>query len=175
MKTEKIETVKLERKPLEVAGLKSLTDDVLMAEVKDVLGYGQVDKAVTLRKVTEIFRELDIEPFDNKKVEAYKRVEAKRISRTYYRDYERRVVTGSWKSTPLAKYQKDVPAFALLRAAQIKKALNAASISGEFCVEELTKKSQTFTFDPFMVLHVAGKKIYTDVWNEPKFEGRRTK
>jgi hypothetical protein len=29
--------------------------------------------------------------------------------------------------------------------------------------------------DPFMVLHTCGKRLYTDVWNEPKFEGRRTK
>lgn len=169
-----IETVKLTRKPLEIAGLKSLTTDSLMVEVKEVLGYGQVDKAVELRKVTEIFRELDIEPFDEKKVEAYKRAEVKRIRRVRYNGYgDRYVTTGSWKSTPLAKYQKEVPAFALLRATQIKKALNAANIPGEFFVEELSKRTQNF--DPFMVLHVAGKKLYTDVWNEPKFEGRRTK
>ena len=172
----KVETaVKLSRKPLEVAGLKSLTDDALMAEVKDVLGYGQVDKAVTLKKVTDIFKELDIEPFDPVKVAAYKKSESSRITKTYYRDYNRVTTHGYWKSTPLNQYQREIPAFALLRATQIKKALNAANIESNFQIEELTKKSQSFVYDPFMVLHVAGKKLYIDVWNEPKFEGRRTK
>jgi hypothetical protein len=174
-----IETVKLIRKPVEAAGLKTLTEETLMAEIKDVLGYGEVDKAVELRKVAAILRELDIEPFESKRVEAYKKAEAKKLNKTSrrYRDYNSYTTTtrGVWKSTALRNYKREVPAFALLRASQIKKAMNAQSVNCDFIVEELGKTRQTIVVDPFMVLVAAGKKFYIDVWNEPKFEGRRTK
>lgn len=176
MTTQTVEEVKLIRKPLEVAGLKSLTEESLMAEVKEVLGYSEVDKAVELRKAAAILKELDIEPFENSRVEAYKRAEAKRITKTYRDSWgNTRQSKGYWKATPLRDYKKHVPGFALIRATEIKKAMNAAGINADFVVEELSRRTKTIVVDPFMILHVAGKKLYIDVWNEPKFEGRRTK
>lgn len=176
--------VKLVRKAIEVAGLKSLTEEDLMADVKEILGYGELDKAVELRKAAAVLNELGIEPFDNKTVEAYKRAQTKTLNkrRRYYNEYGDARITqtrGIWKSYDLnGGYKKEIPAFALIRAAQTKKAMAAAGVACNFTVEELTKKTNSTTIprpDPFMVLHVAGKKLYIDVWNEPKFEGRRTK
>jgi hypothetical protein len=172
--------VKLVRKPLEVAGLKNLTEETLMAEVREVLGYKEVDRALELRKVCTVLKGLDIEPFDNKRVEAYKKAEAKKLNKVrrhgYYGGYHNVTTTrGVWKSILLRNYTREVPAFALLRATAIKKAMTAQGINCDFSVEELTKKSHTIVVDPFMVLNAASKKFYIDVWNEPKFEGRRQK
>jgi hypothetical protein len=164
---------KLARKQVTVAGLKALTEEQMMADVRDVLGYGVADEAIQVKKVGEILRSLDIEPFDPKRVAAYKKEvikETRKNSRrsSYYYDAYR------WKNVPISRYTEPVPAFALMRAAQVQKALNAANIPAHFEVEELTKTRARINVDPFMVLVVGRQRLYIDVWNEPKFEGRRT-
>lgn len=167
---------KLSRVSVNVSNLKQLTDEDLMTEIKDVLGYGEVDKALELKKIAAIFSDLDIEPFSVQKVQAYKKEKAASLNRVRYTGWGDRVTTrGVWLRYQLRGYQKAVPAFALLRAAQVQKALNAANIQGTFFVEELTKRHTKTVVDPFMILEAAGKRFYLDVWDEPKFEGRRTR
>jgi hypothetical protein len=77
--------------------------------------------------------------------------------------------TFSWKMEPLSSHAKQVPLFALSRATEIIELLPEA----KFSVESLTWKDEVL--DPFLVMEVAGKKFYLDVWEEPKFEARRVK
>jgi hypothetical protein len=169
------------RRPIKTQGLKSLTTEV-MQEVKEVLGYDVLMEEVdVIRRVAEIFKKLEIEPLETKRVELYKKEMAASVTsksknyswngdgRRYYR-----TVKGVWRQKTLRGYTKAIPPFALLRANEIQKATQAAGIEGAFFVEELTRKHSTVIIDPFMVFVVAGKKFYTDVWDEPKFEGRRT-
>lgn len=173
-------TTQLTRKAVDVRGLKALSDEAVLAEVKEVLGYGGVDEALTLKRVAEVLAKLDIEPFDPKIVAAYKKEQADALkSRKRKRTgWGYTVATGVWVDSKIQDYKQGVPAFALLRATQVKKALTAQGIASAFHVEELTKRQHRvvlLNIDPFMVLHVGSKKFYLDVWNEPKFEGRRTK
>lgn len=168
--------MKLERAALVSSNLKAITEEAVMDEVKSLLGYGGVDKAKEWATVVEIFKELDIEPFNNATVSEYKREAAKKLNSSYRDSWgDIRETRGVWNKQLLRNYKGDVPAFALLRAAQVQKALNAANVQGTFYVEELTKRSRKIVVDPFMVLNVCGRWLYLDVWNEPKFEGRRTK
>ncbi len=70
----------------------------------------------------------------------------------------------------LKEYRKPVPEFAIARAIELKRELPQAY----FYVDELAGGTY-ITLDPFMVLGYGGNLYYIDVWNEPKFEGRRTK
>jgi hypothetical protein len=175
---------KLVRKKIETKELEQITDEGFVKEAKSLLGYRVLETAWTFKKVLDILNELGIEPFDDVKVVAYKaeRQEAlfKRTRRS--NNWGGTVTTttrGEWVMDRLSGYRKEVPAFALVRAAAVKKALNKAKIEGTFHVEELQKRTSRSesrpAFDPFMVLEVLDRKLYLDVWDEPKFEGRRTK
>jgi hypothetical protein len=75
----------------------------------------------------------------------------------------------SWNRVSLASYKEMVPLFALSRATSVVELLPEA----KFHVDSLLVDERVV--DPFLVLEVAGKVFYLDVWDEPKFEGRRTK
>ena len=174
---------KLARVKLEGKLLTEITDEKFVREAKQLLGYKVLDSAWTFKKVVEILAKLGIEPFDEEKVKAYKKEKQDSV---YTRTRKSNdwgttsiITKGEWVSVPLSGYKKEVPAFALLRAAQIKKELNKAKLASSFSVEELqTKTSRSEVrkmYDPFMVLEVGERRLYLDVWDEPKFEGRRTK
>lgn len=73
----------------------------------------------------------------------------------------------SWHSSPLPDYRGVVPAFALSRALELKQELPEAS----FGIESL--QAYTHTKDPFLYMDFGDRRYYLDVWDEPKFEGRR--
>lgn len=174
----------LVRQKMTVPEINAITDESFVKEAKRLLGYKVLDIAWSIKKISEVFVKLGIDPFDNEAVEAYKKEKEDSVYKRSARDngWGNTTVTitrGKWASTALDGYSKEVPAFALLRAAEVKKALNKAGISSTFEVEELkvttTRKKIVRDEDPFMVLVAAGRRFYLDVWDEPKFEGRRVK
>jgi hypothetical protein len=169
--------VKLTREAIDVEGVQALTDnDKLLREVQRVTGYQVLNEALRYKYVAEIFDNLGIEPFNDEKVKMYKAQMAKQNTHTRTTADQYRVRTvARWVDIPLRDYKRAVPAFALLRATQVQKALNKEGIKGELQVEELTIGKTREYVDPFMVLVVGDRRFYLDVWDEPKFEGRRTK
>jgi hypothetical protein len=74
----------------------------------------------------------------------------------------------SWNAVKLYSFNEKVPAFALSRALEVRKELPNSS----FFVESLVYRNEIV--DPFMFVQIGDEKYYLDVWDEPKFEGRRT-
>jgi hypothetical protein len=72
-----------------------------------------------------------------------------------------------WATRELRYSRAQVPAFALSRAIELKTELPTAT----FWVDSL--EAHKVTRDPFMVMRYEGADYYVDVWEEPKFEGRR--
>jgi hypothetical protein len=68
----------------------------------------------------------------------------------------------SWRRTKLAKYQGEVPEFALSRAIEIKERLPKV----RFYVDELTVEKR---YDPFLIAACGRERFYIDVWDEPEF------
>lgn len=174
------DVIKLTRGPLVTEDVAKMTDEKMLRDIDTLLGYKPVGEAVRLQTVAAIFKKLDIEPFDSEKVDKYKTQMRQRHSRTRtdsYGDIHR--TRASWDEIALTQYKKPVPAFALLRAMQVARELKKASIKHQFVVEELKSttsvEKRERNLDPFMVLHVDNQVFYLDVWDEPKFEGRRTK
>jgi hypothetical protein len=92
----------------------------------------------------------------------------------YARHKKASTVSASWNTHSLYGYSKAIPDFALDRAVAIKKGLPET----EFYVDELTQQfsdleTQKHVPDPFMVMTYKTVTLYLDVWDEPKFEGRR--
>lgn len=87
------------------------------------------------------------------------------------------VYSTSWTLDHLSSYREPVPDFAIERALQVKEALPGAT----FYVEHLRETVRGIateskpTPDPFLILAVGHLKLYLDVWDEPKFEGRRVR
>ena len=162
--------VKLQRKSVKSLSTMSASEAKMMQEVNALLGYGVGNTEAAYNSVLEILKKVDIDPLDPTKVEAYK----KEHTRTEYTSYgmNRYRHTYSWHTIELRKYKREIPAFVLARALQIQKAMNAMHIAGTFEVHELSYRSEYI--DPFLVLCVGKHKLYLDVWDEPKFEGRRT-
>lgn len=84
--------------------------------------------------------------------------------------------TAMWKQDWISQYRLPVPDFALARALAVKEVLPAAN----FLVETLEEQGRNVPVehtprppDPFLVLWLGDVKVYLDVWDEPKFEGRR--
>ena len=73
---------------------------------------------------------------------------------------------GYWNRTFLPSYNKAIPEFVLEKAIRIKEHLPEA----EFYVEHFEKGRP----DPFLVVQYKQKEYYIEVWDEPKFEGRKT-
>lgn len=83
-------------------------------------------------------------------------------------------ITGQWLERGLSYYDEAVPEFALARAVAIKKELPSADFYVEQLeVTEVSVETRKHVPDPFMVMHYGTVKLYLDVWDEPKFEGRR--
>lgn len=93
---------------------------------------------------------LGIDPLDDVKVQAYKVSKAAQTM-------------SYWTSTALESYDYPVPEFVLLRACELKEELPLAKFEVEY-----------MRVDPFLVMVYGSKRYYIDVWDEPKFEGRRT-
>lgn len=176
----------LVRKAVDIAPLEQITDEKFVNEAKKVLGYGVLSSAWTLLKGLQILKTLGIEPFEMKKLEAYKEAKAHKLDKKTserigsYGDRRYTTIKGVWKLIELEDYSREIPAFAIMRAAELKKALNKANIRSDFYVEELqtTKNSRVVEVprpDPFMVVKFANATFHIDVWDEPTFEGRRTK
>lgn len=86
------------------------------------------------------------------------------------------VYLGSWPTTLVSEYREPVPEFALERAMQIKSQLPDAQFGIEYIRQQTQQVSQprALQIDPFLVLLYGHMKLYLDVWDEPRFEGRRT-
>lgn len=159
----------LVRKAISVESLQEL-DSRTLAEARTVLGYGkQRPKQKQINIIAQVFRELEIEPFDNRTVKRYKsnlvREKNSRISiNAYTRWY--------WGRFEISRYRRPIPLFALARAVSLTKALTRAGVGSRVEIETLRRYRDD---DPFMVLVAAGCRFYLDVWDEPKFEGRRRK
>lgn len=75
-----------------------------------------------------------------------------------------------WNWTEISAYKDKIPAFALMRAMAVRGEYPSAG----FWVEHLRERSsEPMNVDPFLVVNIGGSFYYVDVWDEPKFEGRR--
>jgi hypothetical protein len=88
-------------------------------------------------------------------------------------------VRASWNSTGVTDYTSPIPTFAVQRMVSLKKELPEVT----FSVQELNvdyqelkteKNLPTPRPDPFLLAHYKDISCYIDVWDEPRFEGRRT-
>lgn len=130
----------------------------LASRAARILGYKHYDSVLD-KKVrdercawlaSKAFEKLGFDPLDEKKVLAYKS--------THPFGY-------SWERSTIEKYDSPIPDFALSRAIELKQELRQAN----FEIEYLRVNP-----DPFLVMVYGDKRYYIDVWDEPKFEGRRT-
>jgi hypothetical protein len=87
------------------------------------------------------------------------------------------IYSARWDSSYINNYRRPIPDFALERALQVKAALPEAN----FYVQELTESTNTQHTefkptppDPFLVMDYRSVQLHLDVWDEPRFEGRRT-
>jgi hypothetical protein len=81
--------------------------------------------------------------------------------------------TFSWARRDLRHCNDEVPLFAVSHAVALKKELPTA----DFQVESFTRNGyqcRSVVFDPFLIMNLDGIEFYIDVWNEPKYEARKT-
>jgi hypothetical protein len=86
-------------------------------------------------------------------------------------------VTGNWYFTPIEQYRHAIPEFVLERALQLKSRLPEANFVVEWLGEETSNVPTSYhpnPPDPFLAMNYGNIGLYLDVWDEPKFEGRRT-
>jgi hypothetical protein len=86
-------------------------------------------------------------------------------------------ITGNWYTTPIEGYRHAIPEFVLERAMQIKIRLPEANFVVEWLGEETHNVPTSYKPnppDPFLAMNYGSIGLYLDVWDEPKFEGRRT-
>lgn len=142
------ETPKVTRRtaPLEIVDL----DNEVFRDASAILGYNPA--AIINNAIHAALNAIGLLPLKFESVEAYMKFTDRRS------EY-------SWKKTPLNRYKEPVPTFVLSHAIELKKLLPEA----EFVVAHLA-----FNPDPFLLLGYKGREVYIDVWDEPKFEGRRT-
>jgi hypothetical protein len=139
----------------------------IAARADKLLGYTPLKYAIPqteLRnsgqaEVAKVFEAMGFEPLDFDTVRRYQKWYAKKHDEEY-RHVE-------WKAESIKDYRNAVPAFALSRALEIKSHLPDA----QFSVEYPTYVSVP---DPFLRMDYKGSAYYLEVWDEPKFEGRRT-
>lgn len=92
----------------------------------------------------------------------------------YARHKNATTITARWQDCAIGGYTSPIPDFALARAVAIKKEVPTANFRiEELDVTEHGVETRKHVPDPFMVLHFETVKLYLDVWDEPKFEGRR--
>ena len=95
---------------------------------------------------------------------------------TFLRLKPAKIHTADWYSAKIAEYKKPIPDFVLERALQLQEALPLASFAIDYFEERIHRVEVEVTpaVDPFLCFSYGGTKYYLDVWDEPKFEGRRT-
>lgn len=77
-----------------------------------------------------------------------------------------------WKSLTLPECEKqkiEIPEFAIDTAIKVKERIPAAQLS-----VEILMSTERLLGDPFLVVEHGGLKYYLEVWDESKFEKRRT-
>lgn len=178
-------TTKLTRIPVASADLQD-TRVRLAVDAEAALGYRPLLQEMKLPgRLARALAELEIEPFDNAAVAAYKeemrRWKQSEINKRFNQDQEklrddhsagRRTVTlCKWSTAELAGYSKPVPEFVLQKCLQIKSRVPDVV----FHVDEL-RENET-TLDPFMIatekdasLFEVDRSFIIEVWDEPKFE-----
>jgi len=143
----------------------------LAAKAAKVLGYcglqriipSQGTSAAQAVEVSHVFAELGIEPLSKARVLKYQRWYTRTHGGTF--SWERI----SWESTDIEKYVDPIPEFALSRAVELRERLPKARFKIEFPVRNEIPKS-----DPFLLMTYGSEEYYLEVWDEPRFEGRRT-
>ena len=138
----------------------------LALKAKTLLGYSVLEQTIPNRsssEVSAVFKKLGIEPLNESQVQKYQRWYRQKHSGAF--DWER----VHWESARIENYAEPMPEFVLSRAVELKEHLPNAVFSIEFPVREERVRP-----DPFLVMYYAGIRYYIDVWDEPKFEGRRT-
>lgn len=142
----------------------------LATEAEALLGYTPLREELKAPgRLRQALAKLEIEIFDQKKVDSYKAQMA-----DHYRTAEK-MIDPTWRITPLSKYSKPVPEFVLAKAIEIKRELPEAN----FYIDELA-------IDPFLIVSIgklpdfavnqpsrgldAEMAVYVDTWSEPKFE-----
>lgn len=142
----------------------------LATEAEALLGYTPLREELKAPgRLRLALAKLEIEIFDQKKVDSYKAQMA-----DHYRTAEK-MIEPTWRITPLSRYLKPVPEFVLAKAIEIKRELPEA----HFYIDELA-------IDPFLIVSIvaltdfvvnqpsrrldAEMAVYVDTWSEPKFE-----
>jgi hypothetical protein len=153
----------------------------IAVKAEALLGYSVLRKRLGIHpaSLTRTLEELDIDPFLEEDVKKYKAAKARDLKAKVWADFQRRAgldpvgvealvtsfVRVSWRCTKLAKFQGEIPEFALSRAVEIKERLPNA----RFYVEELTVEKR---YDPFLVVACGRERFYIDVWDEAEFEAQ---
>jgi hypothetical protein len=143
--------------------------DAMLAEKASVLlGYnGAMVRKNVAGVLGKILIDLDIRPYDVKRVSAYKekkRKEAHAERRAAVRS-SYVTVTSRWSLVPIAKYTQIVPEFVLRKAVQIKEACPEVTIY----VDALKVNTKRIP-DPFLVVSLGKEKYWVEVWDEAEFE-----
>lgn len=135
----------------------------LAVKASKLLGYKTLERTIPQSEVNEVFASLGFTPLNTDQVHRYERWYRKRHSGHF--GWER----VAWKIVPLHNYADPIPEFVLSRAVELKEKLPAA----EFYVE-FPEREERVLPDPFLVMIYKGSSYFIEVWDEPKFEGRRT-
>lgn len=130
----------------------------LAEEAEDVLGYKVLGEEVASNDLKRHLAELEIEPFDQEKVDEYKQVMAGNASSSFTR--------AAWRLTPIAQYTQPIPLHVLHRAVAIKKGVPECEVLVNHLVH-------TAVPDPFLVVKMGAHVFYVDVWDEPKWESSK--
>ncbi len=147
-----------------------------------LLGYSALRKRLGIHpaSLTRTLEELGIDPFLEEDVKEYKARKAQALEDKVWADFRGRaglepvaaveaLVTSfvhvAWRRTKLARFQGEIPEFALSRAIEIKERLPKA----RFYVDELTVDKR---YDPFLIVACGRERFYIDVWDEPEFESQ---
>lgn len=153
----------------------------LAADAQNELGYSNLSRNVELlltqrskiivqNKIVKALDEIGIELLDVNSVGLYMKELRSEVRLKSKQSWE-------WDIANLKYYPEPIPEFALERAIQVKRVIIAAQLAPpDFYVAQLKRESVRHP-DPFMLFSVAqsgDKQYYLDVWDEPKFEGRRT-
>jgi hypothetical protein len=167
----KTKEVVLVRKPVEVLDV-SNEKLLLGIKAKKLLGYKSLienlEGASSLGLISEVFDKLGIEPFTLKSVRQYQLEKVRDEGDIDDDDEDGEIdLTDYWRETSISYYENPIPEFVLERAIQLREYLG---IRADFFIEDFRKDP-----DPFLVMLYEGLRYYIDVWDEPKFEGRRTK
>jgi hypothetical protein len=75
-----------------------------------------------------------------------------------------------WAMTEIENYNLPIPIHVLQTALRVKAAIPGSKFQVEYLTREYTQEWP----DPFLVLNVGDAYYYLEVWDEPKFEGRKT-